>query len=352
MSLPKAALKLVLTFLSGLTGGCVFWALGLPLPWMLGCLTGSLIASLSGIPVGVTKPVRLIIMVILGVMLGGTFSPEVLARAGEWIPTLIAAVLYLAILTFIAQFYCRKFMKMDRLTAIFAGFPGGLSEMTLLGEEAGADVPALTLAHACRVATILLAIPLFLTYWSGLEIVEQGTSAPLWSSVDILILIILAFGGLFLGKIAKFPAYQLTGPLLLSAIVHTGGFVQGEPPEIVTILLQLTLGSALGARFAGYSLGQVGRLMLLSIIMAFLMLAVTLVVSGALSYAFDLEFEALILALSPGGFAEMTLAALSMGIDPAFVTTHHALRLLVIVFIVPVFLARIIKRKNEREQDD
>ncbi|WP_053006032.1 AbrB family transcriptional regulator [Kiloniella spongiae] len=342
----KTAFKLLLTFLSGLTGGCVFWTLGLPLPWMLGCLTGSLIASLSGVPVGVTKPVRLIIMVILGVMLGGTFSPEVLARAGEWIPTLIAAVLYLAVLTFIAQFYCRKFMKMDRLTAIFAGFPGGLSEMTLLGEEAGADVPALTLAHACRVATILLAIPLFLTYWSGLEMVERESTAPLWSLLDIIILLIIASGGLFLGKIAKFPAYQLTGPLLLSAIVHTSGLVQGEPPEIVTVLLQLTLGSALGARFAGYSLGQVGKLMLLSVVMAFLMLAVTLLVSGILSYAFDLEFEALILALSPGGFAEMTLAALSMGIDPAFVTTHHALRLLVIVFIVPVFLTRIIKRNS------
>ncbi len=121
---------------------------------------------------------------------------------------------------------------------------------------------------------------------------------------------------------------------------------ESEPPETVTILLQLTLGSALGARFAGYSLGQVGKIMLLSVIMAFLMLVVTLVVSGALSYVFDLEFEALILALSPGGFAEMTLAALSMGIDPAFVTTHHALRLLVIVFIVPLFLSRIIRKKN------
>ncbi|MEH6633401.1 MAG: AbrB family transcriptional regulator [Halopseudomonas aestusnigri] len=347
MFFTSAVPKFLLTLLCGFLGGLVFWTLGLPLPWMLGCLTGSIIASLSGAPVEVSKPIRLVIMVILGVMLGGTFSPEVVARAGEWIPTLIAAVLYLAFITFVAQFYCRKFLKMDRMTAIFSGFPGGLSEMTLLGEEAGADVRALTLTHACRVASILLAIPLFLTYWSGLETVERPQITLFWSQWDILILLAIAIGGLFLGKVAKFPAYQLTGPLLISAIIHTAGLIEGKPPELVTILLQLTLGSALGARFAGYSLRQVGKIMFLAVIMAFLMLMVTLIVSALLSYATDASFEALILALSPGGFAEMTLAALSMGIDPAFVTTHHALRLLVIVFVVPIFLTRMIKRNKD-----
>ncbi|WP_419904497.1 AbrB family transcriptional regulator [Kiloniella sp.] len=346
MSFTSAVPKFLLTLLCGYLGGLVFWTLGLPLPWMLGCLSGSLIASLSGAPVGVTKPIRLVIMVVLGVMLGGTFSPEVVARAGEWIPTLIAAVLYLGLITFVAQFYCRKFLKMDKMTAIFSGFPGGLSEMTLLGEEAGADVRALTLTHACRVASILLAIPLFLTYWSGLETLERQEITLFWSNFDILILLAIAIGGLALGKFAKFPAYQLTGPLLLSAIIHTTGLIDGKPPELVTILLQITLGSALGARFAGYSLKQVGKIMSLAVIMAFLMLMVTLIVSALLSYVTDASFEALILALSPGGFAEMTLAALSMGIDPAFVTTHHALRLLVIVFVVPIFLTRMIKRNK------
>ena len=345
MPLNGAVPKFLLTLICGLLGGLVFWTLGLPLPWMLGCLTGSLIASLSGAPVGVSKPIRLVIMIILGVMLGGTFSPEVLVRAGDWIPTLIAAVIYLGLITLVAQYYCRKFLKMDRMTAIFSGFPGGLSEMTLLGEEVGADVRALTLTHACRVATILLAIPLFLTYWSGLEMVERPATGPIWSLMDIAFLVAIAMGGLLLGKVAKFPAYQLTGPLLVSAIVHTSGLIDGEPPELVTLLLQFTLGSALGARFVGYSLKQVGKIMVLAVIMALLMLTVTFIVSALLSQAFDLSFEALILALSPGGFAEMTLAALSLGIDPAFVTTHHAVRLLVVVFVVPMFLTRLTRKK-------
>ena len=74
------------------------------------------------------------------------------------------------------------------------------------------------------------------------------------------------------------------------------------------------------------------------------MMSVTVASAALLSALTGLPFEALILALSPGGFAEMTLAALSMNIDPAFVTTHHGLRLLVIVFILPIVLSIWFKR--------
>ena len=52
----------------------------------------------------------------------------------------------------------------------------------------------------------------------------------------------------------------------------------------------------------------------------------------------------LLLALIPGGFPEMSLIALGMGFDPAFVVTHHGVRvLLVVTFALPIYayLARI-----------
>jgi len=72
--------------------------------------------------------------------------------------------------------------------------------------------------------------------------------------------------------------------------------------------------------------------------------ALTLAVGSVGALFFQVLGLPLILALSPGGFAEMTLAALSMNIDPAFVTTHHGLRLLVIVFILPIVLSFWFKR--------
>lgn len=342
----RVSFRAGLTFLVGACGGAVFFALHLPLPWLLGALLLTMITSLLGAPVEIKPKFRKALMVILGVMLGGTFTPEVLERVGEWTPTLIAAAGYLGIVAVVAQIYCRRVMGMDRITAMFSAMPGGLSEMILIGEEHGTDVRALTLTHAVRVASVLLAIPFFLTYWSGLDASTAPPSGPIWTLSEVAILGVVGMAGILLGRAVHLPAYHLTGPLLLSVIVHLSGTVMGHRPMEVSIVLQIALGSALGARFFGVSLRSVGRLMVLAVGLAFTMMLVTFLTAGALASFTDFSFEALVLALSPGGVAEMALAALAMNIDPAFVTTHHGLRLLLVVFVSPVLLTYWIRHTS------
>ncbi|MCP3871435.1 MAG: AbrB family transcriptional regulator [Gammaproteobacteria bacterium] len=339
--------RVALTLGVGSVGAFLFSILALPLPWLLGALIATVVASLAGAPVEIRPGLRRYLVCILGVILGGTFSPEVLVRAGEWLPTLAAAVGYLVLVTLVAQFYCRLVMKMDGVTAIFTGMPGGLSEMVILGEEQGADVRALTLTHAVRVASVLLVIPFFLTYGFGLE----GQTPPLpeetWNRKDLLILGVTAVAGYFGGKAVRLPAHALTGPMLLSAVVHLSGLVVNDPPPLASLIIQLVMGSALGARFFGFSIARVGKIMILAVGLGLTMMTVTLFSAALMSTLTGLPFEALVIALSPGGFAEMTLAALSMNIDPAFVATHHGLRLLIIVFITPIVLSFWLKRRRQ-----
>ena len=335
-SLIGSVFRLVLTVFVGLLGSAIFLAFYLPLPWLLGALLATMIASLAGAPVEVKPGVRTCLIVLLGIILGSSFSPAVLANIGNWIPTLFAAGLYLFIVTMAAQFYCRKFMGMDAMTALFSGLPGGLSEMTILAEEYKADIRTVTLTHATRVASVLLVIPFFLTYWVGLE----GTAVPapkeIWSLMDVVILVAIAGAGYWIGRLIRLPAYAMTGPLLISAVFHLTGQISTHAPVAVSICIQVALGSALGARFYGLSLAKVGGIIMLAIGMVITMLLVTVLSAWVLSILTGFSFESLILALAPGGFAEMTLAALSMRIDPAFVTTHHGLRLLIVVFAVPI----------------
>jgi uncharacterized membrane protein AbrB (regulator of aidB expression) len=75
------------------------------------------------------------------------------------------------------------------------------------------------------------------------------------------------------------------------------------------------------------------------------LLAVTLV-TAALVYALTgLPFASLVLAFSPGGLAEMSLIALALDIDPAFVATHHVVRIFLVVVLAP--LAFRIWRRRE-----
>lgn len=342
----QSSYRFALSILFGGAGGFLFYICGFPLPWLLGALCGTLIGSVSGAPVEVSKGLRNYIIVIIGVMLGGTFTPDIIDHVPDWIPTLTASVIYVGVVTLIAQIYCRKVAGMDQVTALFSGLPGGLSEMVILGEEAGANVKKLTLTHACRVVSVLLFIPFLLTYGLKHEAIVESVTTVFWDIKDVVILLICGISGMFFAKILRFPAHRLTGPLVFSSILHLNGVVVSDPPQWAAVMIQLILGSAIGSRFFGTPIKEIGKVAGLALGMTSVMLMVTFASAYLISQLTGVAFDALILALSPGGFAEMALAALSMGIDPAFVTTHHAMRLFVIVFVTPIIIKFVFMRSK------
>jgi uncharacterized membrane protein AbrB (regulator of aidB expression) len=56
-----------------------------------------------------------------------------------------------------------------------------------------------------------------------------------------------------------------------------------------------------------------------------------------------IPFAAALLAFSPGGLAEMSLIALSMNVDAAYVSSHHIVRIFMIVLAAPL-LFRLLRR--------
>jgi len=63
--------------------------------------------------------------------------------------------------------------------------------------------------------------------------------------------------------------------------------------------------------------------------------AIAVACCAALHAMTGLSIPALVLAYAPGGLAEMSLVALALSIDIAFVATHHAFRLFIVLLLVP-----------------
>jgi len=64
----------------------------------------------------------------------------------------------------------------------------------------------------------------------------------------------------------------------------------------------------------------------------------------------SVPFQSAILAYSPGGLAEMSLVALALGIDVAFVATHHIVRIVYVVVAAPIFY-KLFLHKEPQETD-
>jgi len=171
---------------------------------------------------------------------------------------------------------------------------------------------------------------------------ECGSIADI-AGRDFLILAVCAIG-YPIAKRLKIPAAPLIGPMVLSAAVHMAGMTAAKPPSELVNLAQIVIGTNVGCRFVGVPVRHVFKTMYLSIAVTLFMVALAVVFAYLLNRLTGFGFEALWLAFSPGGLAEMTLISLAMGIDTAFVSTHHLLRMLFMVTAAPLVFAWLKKR--------
>ena len=78
------------------------------------------------------------------------------------------------------------------------------------------------------------------------------------------------------------------------------------------------------------------------------LLATTVGFAALLHAATELPPAALVLAFAPGGLAEMSLIALALSLETAFVATHHVVRIFIIVVLAPAVFRSLRPSRTDR----
>jgi membrane AbrB-like protein len=333
--------RFALALLLGGFGGWLFVKFRLPLPWMLGSMVFCTVAALLRVPVAAPPVIRPPMTVVIGVMLGASFKPEVVAQLPNWLPTLIGLVLFMCACGFACVGYFRRIAGFDPVTAFFAGMPGGLVEMVTVGEEKGGDARIIALIHSARILLVVMTLPFIVQWIGGLPLGGTRVAGPSFAQTPLFAeLWLLACGllGVLVGHWLKLPAKYLLGPMLVSAIVHVAGLSDSVPPFEIVNAAQLILGVTIGCRFVGTPARIIFRVLTLSIGSTVILLALTLAFAWIVAQLSVHGHVPLILAYSPGGLAEMSLIALALHTEVAFVAAHHIIRVfLVMVAAGPLF---------------
>lgn len=336
---------LAITLAIAAAGGAVAWALRLPLGFMLGSLAVTAVLAVIGArPFGkpVTLPARLrfSFVPVIGVSIGGAFTPEVARQALGWGPSLLALCLFVPLAHAVGYAIFRQ-GGLPQKEAFFGAVPGGLIESVQLGEEAGADVRLLTVLQFLRLILTIVTIPLLFLAVTGHAVGSasgatlRGASAGLGLR-DVALLLIAGGLGVVVGRGLRLPAWIMTGPLLVSSALHGFGLVQAVPPGWLVGATQVVLGCGLGARFAGIERGMLIRAGRLALINGAASFALALGFAGALHWAVGEPVAAVFLAFAPGGLAEMSLIALSLKISVIYVTAHHVVRIVLAVTVAKI----------------
>jgi len=329
---------LMLALAIGGVGGYVADWLRMPLAWMLGSCLFSTIAAFAGVRIGMRVRLRQGMVIILGVLLGSGFTPDLVDRLGQWAVSLgVMSMMTVAGAT-LCYLWLRRVTDWNKPTCYFAAMPGGLNDMTILGGAMGGDERAIALAHALRILTVVLTIPLWYRLVSGAQTsvlsITPGPTGNDWR--DYGVLIACGIVGAAAGRLLRLPAAFMMGPMIVSAAAHLAGFTNSKPPGELVAAAQVVVGAGIGCRFVGAAISKLHKEMAASIGAALIMIGCAVLFAKVTVALTGLNLDATVLSYAPGGFAEMSLIGLALGIEIAMVATHHLFRLFLILVTSPL----------------
>lgn len=319
----------------------------MPLPWMLGAMFAVMVVAIAGGSLTAPAQLRSVMVPILGVMLGSGFSPTVFSNAANWAVTLAILPIFIVAAFGAAYGIYRRIGRYDPVTAFYSSAPGGLNDMILMGSEAGGDERRIAMAHAGRIFMVVTLVVLF--YTLVLEVETTGDARQFISFADVglrdlAILIGCAVAGAYFGPKVGLPAPAILGPMILSGIVHLTGITAASPPTVAVNATQLVMGTVIGCRFAGAAPRDVMKDLGLSLLAASAMLMVAVPITILVTSLTGIDIRETFLSFSPGGLPEMSILALSLDADIAYIATMHIVRIALVIALAPLFF-KLIRRE-------
>ena len=263
-----------------------------------------------------------------------------MAQIPRWWPATLGLMAFMVACGVTVVWYFHRIGGFDRPTAFFAGMPGGLVEMVETGEEKGGDARTIALVHSVRILLIVMTLPFAIRWMEGISLTRTGGSVSIFDAPfsSELLLIGCGIGGVVLGHLLRLPAKNLIGPMVFSAGIHMAGLTDFKPPYEIVNTAQLILGLVIGCRFAGTPPATVLRIIRLSLGSTAILLFWTVTFAVLIAKLTGFSVVTVLLAFSPGGLAEMSLIALALHAEVAFVAAHHIIRIvLVMLMAAPVF---------------
>ena len=315
-----------------------------PLAWFLGPMLATSVGALMGLKIKIPRIVLSSILILLGLYIGNYIDKDLFSQIHEWVFTSLIMLIYIILSIFIVSIYLQKFSRYEKKTSIFSAAPGALGPLMILAEDQKTDLSHVATAHLIRLIIIVTVFPFFVNSYYDTDLGEFVQETLKNQDIsNLFILIILSIIFILIFDKLKVPAALLSGTLVASGFLQITEIASYQiSPKIVDYCL-LILGASVGCRFADKTFNEVAKNTFHSFVATFLLVFLGVIAAFIASLIIDKNFFTLLLSYCPGGIYEVAVIAIFFNLDPEFVSFHHIIRLLMILFIVPLIL-RFLKK--------
>ena len=319
----------------------------IPLAWFLGPMIITSIAALSGLKIIMPKIVLSFILIILGLHIGNYIDQNLFNQIFDWIWTSLIMLIYIIICILVVAKYLQKFASYGKKASIFSAAPGALGPLMILAENEKTDLSQVATSHLIRLIIIITVIPFIVVNNTGNDVLLNNDFNYLAQNhLNLFILIAASLFFIFIFDKIRIPAALLSGTLFASGLLQITDIASYKLPDQSINFCLLILGASVGCRFAEKTVKEIANNSLHSVVATTILVLLGLVAAYIATFFVDTNVLTLILSFSPGGIYEVAVIAIAFDLDPDFVAFHHIIRLLFILFTVPVFLRILEKIKK------
>ena len=320
--------------------------LNVPLAWMIGPMIVISIVALKGVKILIPRLALSGTLIILGLHIGHYIDQTLINQMINWTWTTIIMFFYILISIIIVSKYLQKFADYKNKTSIFSAAPGALAPLMILAEYEKSDLSQVATSHLIRLIIIITVFPFIIINLIPTEAIQVEKFDYMGQNhFELLILIITSIIIILIFDKIKVPAALLSGTLVASGILQITEVASYKLPDESINVCLLILGASVGCRFIDKSVKEVVKNTLHSFVATILLVILGLFAAYIATFFVDNNFLTLVLSFCPGGIYEVAVIAIAFDLDPSFVSFHHIIRLLFILFTVPIFLKIINKSK-------
>lgn len=328
-------LSTVETLVIGTAGGLVFLIANLPGGLISGAMIAVGIAAMAGRQLTLPPILAQTVLVLLGISLGSVVSRHLLQQVSAYPVTIGLLALATFCSTFGSSYYLQRIHGWDRTSALLAGSPGALSQITMLAVERGADLPGIAVVQTLRVIILTAALPMVLAIAGVTPSAVPSPTTAIASPLDLLELAAASLAAALVLRLIKFPASWMFGAMIGSSVMHGAGWVEGGLPDWMRGVALIGIGALIGSRFARMRIRTLAGHLRAALGSFAVAITVSAVFVGIVALTTQVKLSDVVVAFAPGAMDAMLALALTLHIDPIFVGAHHLSRFVFVTIATP-----------------
>ena len=345
-------LLMLLTLAVAVVGGLIFRRLHMPAPYMVGAMVAVAIYSIATGYAYFPQISKMFVQSIAGAYIGSGIQRENLGQIKEVIRPALLIMPCMLLINLLLGVVIHYGFGLDLTTALFASVPGGISDISLISIDMGANAAQVALLQLSRLLLVMLLFPPMLR-WISLRFdpkektaeatapdkTKTGKPARSWKDLTLTLAVGCAAGAA--GYLTGLPAATMTFSMIAVILLNlfTG---RAYMPLKVRRFTQFCSGALIGSTVTLADVLGFGQVLLPAVILIFGYVLMNLGIGVLIHKATGLDLTTSLFATTPAGASDMALISEDLGADTTKVSVLHIIRIITVVAVFPSVISLVI----------